>query len=176
MAKVKSNVLSKSALLLAIAIVFQLIGRTIPEINQFLVGPIINAVLMLSVYICGVKWGVLTAVLTPILAWVVGQLAAPMAPFIPFIIIGNIIYVILFGAIKEKRYGIYIGIILGSFAKFLFLSLSASYLVRLLKIGIPIKVLDKLVLSMGVPQLITALTGGIIAMVLIQILSKRKVI
>jgi hypothetical protein len=176
MAKVKSNVLSKSALLLAIAIVFQLIGRTIPEINQFLVGPIINAVLLLSVYICGVKWGVLTAVLTPILAWVVGQLAAPMAPFIPFIIIGNIIYVILFGAIKEKRYGIYIGIILGSFAKFLFLSLSASYLVRLLKIGIPIKVLDKLVLSMGVPQLITALTGGIIAMVLIQILSKRKVI
>ncbi|WP_160680042.1 ECF transporter S component [Clostridium sp. C8-1-8] len=176
MGKVNSNVLSKSALLLAIAIMFQLIGRTIPEINQFLVGPIINAVLLLSVYICGVKWGVLTAVLTPILAWLVGQLAAPMAPFIPFVIIGNIIYVMLFGAIREKRYGIYIGIILGSFAKFLFLSLSASHLVKLIKIGIPIKVLDKLVLSMGVPQLITGLTGGIIAMVLIQILSKRKVI
>lgn len=176
MGKVNPNVLSKSALLLAIAIVFQLIGRTIPEINQFLVGPIINAVLLLSVYICGVKWGVLTAALTPILAWLVGQLAAPMAPFIPFIIIGNIIYVMLFGAIRGKRYGIYMGIILGSFAKFLFLSLSASHLVKLLKIGIPIKVLDKLVLSMGGPQLITALTGGIIAMVLIQILSKRKVI
>ncbi|QAA35140.1 ECF transporter S component [Clostridium manihotivorum] len=176
MEKINSNGLSKSALLLAIAIAFQLIGRTIPEINQFLVGPIINAVLLLSVYICGVKWGVLTAALTPILAWVVGQLAAPMAPFIPFIIIGNIIYVILFGSVREKIYGIYIGIILGSFVKFLFLSLSASHLVKLLKLGIPTKVLDKLVLSMGVPQLITALAGGIIAMVLIQILSKRKVI
>ncbi|GIM27535.1 hypothetical protein CPJCM30710_02010 [Clostridium polyendosporum] len=166
----------KASLFLAIAIIFQILGRNIPQINQFLVGPVVNAVLILTVYICDTKWGVLTGILTPVLAWFVGQLLTPLAPFIPFIAIGNAIYVIFFGGLKKYKFGIYISIISGSFAKFIFLSFASSNLVHLFKLNIPEKYLDKLVISMGVPQLITGIIGGIISAILIQILLKRKII
>ncbi|GKU27653.1 ECF transporter S component [Clostridium folliculivorans] len=166
----------KAAFLLAIAIVFQFLGRNIPGINQFLVGPVVNAVLILATFICGSRLGALVAVLTPILAWIVGQLATAMAPFIPFIVVGNLIYILTFSILKNKKHGLYIGIILGSFIKFAFLSFSASNILKAIDIGIPKKILEKLAVSMGIPQLITALAGGIIAIILIKLLYKRKAI
>lgn len=165
----------KSAVLLAIAIVFQFIGRNVPQINQFLVGPIVNGVLLLTTYICGIKWGAITGALTPIMALIVGQLATPMMPFIPFIIIGNILYVLLFGYLKERKLGVYFGILVGSFIKFIFLFFSATKLVYLFGLNIPTKVLNALAVSMGFMQFVTAILGGIIAIIIISMLSKRKV-
>lgn len=169
--------LVRSGLFLAIAIVFQLLGKNIPQISQFLVGPGVNAVLLLTAYVCGTYYGVGVAALTPVLALIVGQFPAPMGPFIPFIIIGNIIYVLLFGILKDRtRTGKYIGAALGSFLKFLFLYFSATKLVPLLGLNIPAKVLPKLATMMGFPQLTTALIGSIIAILIIEILRKRNVI
>jgi len=163
-------------MLLATAIVIQLLGRTFPQINQFLVGPAINTILILITIICGLRWGILTGLLTPILALVVGQLAPPMAPFIPFIIIGNLIYVIVFKVISNYKYGNYIGILIASFLKYLFLSFSASKIVKIIGLNMPNKILEKLSIMMSTPQLITALTGGILALILISMLSKRNLI
>lgn len=168
--------LVRTSFLLAIAIVFQFLGRNIPQINQLFVGPIVNAILILTVYLCGIKWGVLTGILTPVLAWIIGQLAAPLAPFIPFIAVGNALYVVVFGILKEYKFGIYLGIIIGALVKFIFLFLSASKLVHVLELNIPTKITSKLVVSMGIPQFITAIIGGIIAVVLIRILLERKII
>ncbi|EQB87026.1 uncharacterized membrane protein YuzA (DUF378 family) [Clostridium punense] len=175
MSKFQTQDLIKTSMLLAIAIVIQVLGRNFPQINQFFVGPIINSILILTTILCGLKWGICTGALTPILAWLVGQLLPPMAPFIPFIVMGNIIYVILFASVSKIRYGSYLGILLGSFGKYLFLSLSASKLVTLLGVNIPAKVLAKLTIMMSTPQLITGLAGGILALILASILSKRKV-
>lgn len=167
--------LVRASLLLAIAIIVQILGRNIPQINQFLVGPIVNSILILTAFVCGTWWGIGVGVLTPVIAWLVGQLPGPMAPFIPFIMIGNALFVIFFGILKDQqKWGKYIGLILGSFVKFLFLSFSAAKLITVFNIGLPAKVANKLVIIMGIPQLITALIGGVIALVLIEILTKRK--
>lgn len=176
MSKVDTKNIVKTSMLLAIAIVIQLLGRSFPQINQFLVGPLINAILILATFICDTKWGVLTGLLTPILAWLVGQLPAPMAPFIPFIIIGNLVYVIAFGVLSKYKYGKYIGILVGSFVKYLFLSFSATKVVYLLDVNIPKKVLEKLAIMMSTPQLVTAIIGGIFALILITLLARRKII
>ncbi|OPJ59345.1 ECF transporter S component [Clostridium oryzae] len=168
--------LARTALLLALAIIIQFLGRNLPAINQFMVGPLINAILLITTFVCGTIWGISIGILTPILAWAVGQLPSPMAPFIPFIIIGNIIFVLAFGLLKSKSYGKYLGILIGSILKFAFLSLSARKLVALFKLAIPSKVANKLIIMMGIPQLITALIGGILALVVIYILINRKVI
>lgn len=171
--KVKNLV--RASLLLAIAIIIQFLGKNIPQINQFLVGPVVNAILIITAFVCGTWWGVGVGVLTPIMAWLVGQLPGPMAPFIPFIMIGNALFVIFFGILKNyQKWGKYIGLLLGSFIKFLFLSLSAAKLITVFNIGLPPKVASKLVIMMGTPQLITALIGGAIALVLIKLLTKRK--
>lgn len=165
----------RAAILLAIAIVVQFIGKNVPEINQFLVGPLVNSVLLLTAFICGTKWGGITGALTPIMALLVGQLAQPMMPFIPFIMIGNILFVIIFGLLKDRNFGIYIGIVVGAFFKFLFLYLSATKLVYVFGLNIPEKVLSKLAVSMGVIQFITAIAGGIITLIIIKILKNRKI-
>lgn len=166
----------RTALMLAVVIVVQFIGKNVPQVNQFFVGPIVNTVLLITTYICGTKWGVITGILTPILAFLVGQLAAPLAPFIPFIAIGNIVYVLIFGFLKQNKLSQVIGIIIGSLTKFLFLYFAAVKLTHLFKLNIPQKVLNTLAVAMGIPQLITALIGGAIAFAIIGILAKRKVI
>lgn len=169
--------LIRSGLFLAIAIVFQIIGKNFPQVSQFLVGPVVNSVLLLTAYVCGTNYGIAAAALTPVLALLLGQFPALLASFIPFIIIGNMIYVFVFGILKNKTQpGKYIGAVLGSFLKYFFLYLSASKLVLLLGLGIPQKILPKLTAMMGLPQLITALFGGAIAIIIIEILKRRKVI
>lgn len=176
MSKIETNNVVKTSILLATAIVIQFFGRNFPQINQFLVGPVINTILILTTIICGLKWGILTGLLTPVLALIVGQLSLPMAPFIPFIIMGNIIYVIVFKVFSNYKYGDYIGILISSVFKYLFLSFSAKNVVKLIGLNLPNKILEKLAIMMSTPQLITALCGGIFAISLIAMLSKRNLI
>ncbi|WP_309245209.1 ECF transporter S component [Clostridium sp. CF012] len=170
------NKLVKASLFLALAIVFQVIGKTAPQISQIFVGPTINAILILTSAICGGVYGILVGSLTPLLAWLTGQLPSAFGPFIPFIIIGNILFVLTFIIVSKRgKYGKYLGIIIGAFIKYIFLSVSASKLIPLLKLDIPTKIANKLVIAMGIPQLLTALIGGAFALILIEILKKRKV-
>jgi hypothetical protein len=57
--------------------------------------------------------------------------------------------------------------------KFLFLYLSATQLISLFALGIPEPVKDKLAITMGLPQLITALAGGTVAILLHNMLKRR---
>ncbi|CDF59373.1 ECF transporter S component [Thermobrachium celere] len=173
----KTNKIVYSSLLLAIGIVFQIIGRNIPQFNQFLVGPIINSILILTAFICGRWWGVGVGTLTPLLAWFVGQLATPLAPFIPFIMIGNILYVLTFSLfIQGNMIKRAIGVILGALIKFVFLTFASTKLIKLVGLSFPPKIAKVLATSMSFPQLITALLGGALALIIIELLRRRRVI
>ncbi|KAJ52499.1 hypothetical protein BD780_001816 [Clostridium tetanomorphum] len=172
-----SQRLVRSSLLLAIAIIVQGIGRSFPQISQLLVGSIVNAVLIISTLTCGVLWGILVGGLTPLLAWIIGQLPAPMGPFIPFIMLGNIIFILMFSlGHKRENWIPYIFLVIAAIFKFGFLYMSANKFINLFNLGIPPKVASKLVIMMGTPQLITALIGGFGGIILTNMLTKRKVI
>lgn len=165
--------LIRSSLLLALVIVFQSIGRAYPQISQFFVGTAINCILLVATQISSLGWGITIGMMTPLFAWLLGQLNPAFAPFIPFIIIGNLIYIIIFWYFKRyKRIGAIVGIIIGALFKYLFLYISASKLIGLLNLSIPPKLVSKLVVAMGVPQLITAVIGGFIAIIILKVLSK----
>lgn len=169
--------LVRASLLLALAIAAQAVGRSFPQISQLFVGSIVNAVLIIAAISSGMQWGILVGGLTPLLAWSIGQLPAPFGPFVPFIMLGNIIFVVIFSVINKmgNKASIF-GVIISSLLKFGFLSLASSKLITVFNLGVPKKVADKLVISMGTPQLITALLGGFIALVLTNLLKKRKVL
>ncbi len=162
-----------SALLLTLVVITQILGKNIPQINQFFVGPMVNAMLLLAVYFSGVKWAILVGLLTPVLAFFSNVLALPMAPFIPFIALGNLLYVIIFSLIKNRKNLDILGVLIASFVKFLFLYFSATQLIELFALGIPQPVKEKLAIAMGIPQLITALIGGGIAIGLYKMLKRR---
>lgn len=166
--------LVRSGLLLACAVAFQLVGRNVPQINQFLVGPIINAILLASAFLCGTWWGIAIGALTPVTAFLAGQLNPVLGPFIPFIILGNAVIIIAFGTLKRyKLWGRIAGVVLGSFLKFGFLVLASRELIHIINISFDKKGETILLKAMGSMQLITALIGGCIALVLIEAVKNK---
>ncbi len=141
--KINILILLRFGLLLSLAVLAPLFG------NQIVSGPIVNAVLFISVFIVGIRGAVLIAFTPSLIALSTGLLPLVLALMIPFIIMGNIILVLSFYHLRSKNY--WLGVISASLFKFIFL-FSASSIIS-----------SKLAVMMGWPQLLTALAGGLIA-------------
>ncbi len=152
--------LSRTAILLAIALVFQMGG-----FPQFITGPLINTVLYLAAMIVGWQGGMLIGILTPVIASIRGILPPPLTPLIPFIALGNSILVILFFWLQSKNK--IAGIIIASLVKSLLLASAVKLVVQ---------VPPAIAQMMSLPQLITALAGGAIALVLARFFKKTNII
>ncbi len=125
--------------------------------SQFVTGPIVNAILFLSVLFLGIRVAILIAIVPSIIALFTGLLPFLLAPMIPFIITGNIILVLTFNNFKDSFLK---GVLIASFLKFLFLFISGLLIIN-----------EVIIASMmGWAQLFTALTGGIIAYILYRLL------
>jgi hypothetical protein len=168
----KDNIkfITRTAILLAITIVFQSMGRFIPlgPNSNFVVGPLVNACLLIAAAYTGLSGASVISVLSPFGAILTG--AAVPLPFAPFIAIGNFLLVLLFSIFKEKRV---IGLLSGAVLKFGFLFATISLFVRL--IGAPSKKASLLIFAFGWPQLVTALIGGVIALVVIKALERTGI-
>lgn len=162
-----------ASLLLALAVVAQLVGRNFPGVSRLFVGPIVNAVLLLTTAMTSLALAIPVAILTPILAYAVGQLNPMLAPMIPFIIVSNVIYVIVFSFAKEQRWQRILFAILASIAKYLFFLLTTNFLLDVFKISFPEKIQNNLPVAFGTTQLIAALIGAAIALICLEILPKK---
>ena len=153
--------LTRTAILLAITLAFQMLG-----FPQMVTGPAVNAMLLLSGTYVGGLGAVIIGLLTPWIAFVRGILAPPLAPMIPFIMLGNailvIIYVISRGKLGKGYAGSGVGLIVGAVAKFLVLSTAVRFIVN-----VPPPVAK----AMQIPQLYTAILGGIIAIIVEKLLN-----
>ncbi|MFH1426517.1 MAG: ECF transporter S component [Candidatus Kerfeldbacteria bacterium] len=140
------------AALVGIATLAPMIG------NQFITGPIVNAVLFIATAILGVRWGIMVGLIPSVIALSVGLLPAPLAPMIPFIMISNAIMVVIFGYLRERNF--WLGMISASAVKFLFLFLTSSVVTGLL---LKSELAPTVAQILSWPQLATALGGGILA-------------
>lgn len=160
---VQKKVLVKAsafAVFLAIAILAPLLKQ------QFITGPIVNAVLFISTAYLGITAGILVGFLPSLFAGSVGLLPMPLLPMIPFIIIGNTILVLCFGLLRKKSF--WLSAILASFLKFLFLFLASSFIINFFIGTLPAKIVAMLTW----PQLITALSGSLIAFFVLRLTNK----
>jgi len=144
------------------AIIFPAILAHTPA-NQWITGTIVNSIILLAVWRVGILNATLVAVLPSSIALARGLLPAPMAGLIPYIILSNIILIAVFYFLRRSPM---VGIILAASAKFIFLFALTSYL---------IKINHALLVMMQWPQLFTALAGGLIAVGVIKILSKKQI-
>ena len=169
--------LTRSSMLLVFVLIIIFLGSRFggATFNSFIVGPMVNAVIITTVLVVNIKYAVLVGFLTPVMAAITGQLLPPMVPFVPFIMAGNITYALVFGLFSKhiKRYGNYAGIVIGAVLKTFVLIISVKYLVSLFSINIAGNVMNKLAAVMSYPQLYTAAAGGIIAM-LFYLVYKRS--
>ena len=80
---VKVKMLAQFASLLAIAVILPLFHQ------QWLTGPLVNAILFIAVVLLGSQNAIIMGLLPSTIALAAGLLPAVLAPMVPFIIISN---------------------------------------------------------------------------------------
>ncbi len=157
--------IARTGLLLALALIFQIGFR---YVSQPLVGPLVNFTLIISAALVGTTSGVIVGCLTPLIAFFFGIM--PLFPLVPFIMIGNALFVFLFNIIRRNMniLGNTVGIIIAALAKFAFLIISVKYIVTLIVPKIP----PKIIAAFSLPQLYTALIGGFLAIIIIKFIQR----
>ena len=175
MSNIDAKFITRTAMLIALAVIFQFLGRFIPA-GQFVTGPLINACLIVATGIVGVWSGVTVAILSPVIALATGM--NPNILFAPIIALANIVFVVVFALFigKDIRTELSarpaLGIIVGSVIKFLVIFVGITKMLPALNI----KVAPPLIFAFSWPQLVTALTGGIIGLTVLIILNKSGIL
>jgi riboflavin transporter len=132
--------------------------------SQAVSGPLVNATLFLATIFLGLKSAIFIAVFPSIIAISVGILPLPLVPFIPFIMIGNIILIFVFNSLLKDYW---LGVFTASFLKFMFLFISSQVVANFLFQG---PLAKQILTMMSWPQFATAMAGGVIAYVVLQFL------
>jgi len=126
--------------------------------NQWISGPIVNASLILVAVCVGPMEAVVLGLMPSTIALSSGLLPAPLAPMLPFIMIGNAVLILSFQYLAFKNYPL--RLFVAAFMKFAFLNLSLIFLMgRLLDTSL----VSQISVMMSWPQFVTAIIGGIIA-------------
>ena len=164
---------TQTAVFISLLIVFQAV--TLPLGNTLITGSGVNLLLILSVMLCGLSSGLAVSALSPIFAKFLG--IGPLWSIIPMIIIGNIIFVLIWhylGNTAKLKVNIarISALTAASLAKFLFLYFSIVKLVLPFLLHLPEKQNAVISGMFSLPQLITAATGGIMAILLLPVLQR----
>ncbi len=152
----KTKYLTRTAMLLALTLVIQMLG-----FPTYITGPLVNMMLFIATILLGSLSGTIIGALTPWIALSRGILPPPLAAMVPFIIGGNIILVITYNFIAEKNQ--YLGILTAAILKFALLSSAVRFF---------IEVKPPIAAAMQLPQLLTAIAGGFLALLMTKYIVK----
>jgi len=162
--------ITRSSILIALLVVLQV--ATAP-LGQFVTGSIVNLILVVSVMTCGLATGLSVAAMSPVVAkfWGIGLLWS----LVPFIAVGNIIFVILWHYIGNRnmdhKYASCIAaLVAAAIAKFLVLYIGIVQIAVPMILRLPEQQTVVISIMFSIPQVITALIGGILAIILLPAL------
>lgn len=174
MNKEKTLWITRTAIFIALLVVLQ--AATAALGNTIITGAVVNMLLIVSVMTCGVMSGISVAVISPIMAKFIG--IGPFWSLIPFIIAGNIVLVLIWyfignRSISGNKYVAYIiSLITAAVAKFLVLYIGIIKIAIPVFLDLPEKQATVISNMFSIPQLVTALIGGVLAIVLFPRLKK----
>ena len=157
--KIKTKQITVTAIMLAICLVSQFFKN----LSVYITGPIINAALILTVLYAGMACGIILSIITPVTSFFItgSPVMAAIPAMFPCIIIGNIILVVCVGLLRKKC---------GKAAGFpIALIILPAFLPAPMH-----KMLPVLQLQFSVTQLITAVIGGVYAVIIAAVLKKTS--
>lgn len=148
----------KLAMFLAVAFVFQSIRLIMPMIpgpvNMFLIGSLLNTVMVLSIWCTGSPWAAVIGILLPLGAFMQGQL--PVVLMIPVVALGNAVYILLAGKFKQSKLA-YVSPLVKAVLLY-----GGTWLV-VNTIGMPAPVSSMILFMMSWPQIVTGAIGLFLA-------------
>ncbi|MBA1335446.1 MAG: hypothetical protein HPY66_1071 [Firmicutes bacterium] len=157
--------ITRTALLLALTVVFQMMRPFIPLSplgSNFIIGSLVNASLATASVMVGMWGGIIISVAAPVIAFMQQHIA--FVWLVPIVAGGNAALVLLYGWWYRKNK--WTGIALSSVVKFVLLFAMVKTAVSVLVVPPPAAAMLTLMFSW--PQLVTAVIGGIIAVPVIE--------
>ncbi len=166
--------ITETAVMLAMLIALQAVTK---PWGQLVTGSFVNAVLAVTVLVSGIYSGLVVAVVSPVLAYLVG--VAPQVLVVPAIMVGNCVYVTLLyliaGKDSKKIVRQVLAWLAAAAAKFAALYAVVAWLicgVFAQNLGVKPPMAAKLIPMFSWPQLITALIGGGVALLMVPVIRK----
>ena len=170
--------IAETAIMLALLVTLQALTK---PAGQLVTGSCVNTILAISALAGGLGCGLTVAVISPILAFLLG--IAPQILTVPAIMVGNAVFVVLLYLLADRKgknvVKQVIAWIVAAVAKFAALYLIVVQLIcgvlssSLLASGaLKEPMLKALPATFSYPQLITALIGGAIALVIAPVILK----
>lgn len=136
--------------------------------SQIITGSLVNMTLIVTTFLLGPSVAVLLSLMPSSFAFLSGLLPAPLIPLIPFIIVSNIILIKTYSYFGKKKF--INSIFIASFLKFVFL-FGSGYLLS--SFFFQDQNVITLISSMfGLTQLATAITGGLLALAVLNLTKK----
>lgn len=173
--KSKALWVTRTAVMMALLISLQMATKSL---GQIVTGSFVNAVLAVTVLVCGLGSGVTVALLSPAFAYLLG--IASQILTVPAIMIGNTVFVVLLHLICGKTlWKSVAGLLVAAVCKFAVLYVLVTHVIcgvlaqPLLAQGV-LKgpMLKMLPATFSFPQLLTALIGGAVALAIAPVLKK----
>ncbi len=174
----KIRFITETALMLALLVSLQALTK---GFGQLVTGSCVNAILAVSVLVGGLGSGITVALVSPVLAFVLG--IAPQILTVPAIMAGNTVYVVVLylladreGKSLARQAAAWLIAAIGKFAALylivvkLICGVMASSLLAAGTLKEPM--LKALPATFSWPQLITALIGGAVALVIVPVIRK----
>ena len=172
--------ITETAAMLALLIALQWATK---PLGQLVTGSCVNAVLAVSALFCGLSSGLTVALLSPLFAYFLG--IAPNLIAVPVIVAGNSLFVLLLAMLQGKpvwkNIAAWLVAAAGKFAVMYALmvwvvcGVASDFLLAQGILKAPM--LKALPVTFGIAQLLTALIGGGVALLVVPVLKKavRKV-
>lgn len=143
--------------------------------GQYITGSVVNCVLAISVLFAGLYSGLVVAVLSPFFAFLFG-IGPKLLPIVPCIALGNVVYVAVLYVLLRRQNTFrksLPGLLVGAVSKFLTLYLAVvQILIPALGNALKAPQIKTFTVMFSWPQLMTALLGGVLALLLLPILKK----
>ena len=170
--------ITETAVMLALLICLQALTK---PMGQLVTGSCVNAVLAVSALVGGLSCGLVVALCSPVLAFLLG--IAPQILTVPAIMIGNTVFVVLLSLLADKTgkklVKQAIAWVVAAFAKFAALYAVVVWLIcgvlsqSLISAGVmKPPMVQALPATFSWPQLFTALIGGAVALLIMPVLRK----
>ena len=170
--------ITETAVMLALLVALQALTK---PMGQLVTGSFVNAVLAVTVLVAGLSSGITVAVISPVLAYLLG--IAPQILTVPAIMVGNTVFVtalyFIAGKDSKKLVRQLLAWVTAAVAKFVLLYAIVVWLIcgvlskALLEAGtMKPPMLKLLPATFSWPQLITALIGGAVALLITPIVRK----
>ena len=170
--------ITSTAMMIAVLVALQWVTK---PLGQLVTGSCVNLVLAVTALVVGLSGGVTVALISPVMAYLLG--IAPQILTVPAIMVGNTVFVVMLHLLVSRADGKVAvkiaGWILAAVAKFATLYLIVSELIcgvlapSLMASGaLKEPMLKALPATFSWPQLITALIGGGIALLIVPVIRK----